>query len=348
MPAVGSNVDTLSNWAKTRNPNESSAYIIELLNQSNEMISDIQWEQSNAPFSHRTSVQIALPTVGTRQLGQGIAMSTSREAQFDDGIAILDAFAESDIRLADASGDTAAYRLRRTRSFTEAMSQFFGQLFWYGDTTANPTQFFGMTPRYNALTGFANSQNVLSGGGSGSVNTSMWLLTHGEMSLTGIFPTGMSGGLQHTDWGKQISTVTAGYGSGTVLPVYKDQYTWLAGLSLKDWRQNVRIANIDTVNLTTEQGAADLFKLMTKAYYRLPQIATPASTSGNPLTSLAIPGRRVWYCNRTVREMLEIQADNKVSNQLRWEDLDGRKQLMFKDAPIHNSDQILNTEATVV
>jgi hypothetical protein len=347
MAAIGNTTDTLINWVKTRNPDQKAAFIIELLNQSNEMIPDIQWEPgNNGPFGNRTSVQIALPTVSVRQIGEAVTMSTSREAQFDDGMSIIEGFAESDIILADASGDVGNYRLRRTRAFTEAMSQKFSQLFWYGDSTLNTKEFFGMTSRYAALSGFANSQNVLNGGGSGSTNASMWFITHGDKSLTGIFPVGTPGGMHHEDWGKQLSVQSTGY-PNTVLAVYRDQYYWHAGLSLKDWRWNVRICNIDVNNLVAESGAVDLLKIMQKALMRLPSIGIPASTTGNPMTNLTNPGRTVIYTNRTIREMLGIQAQNKVSNTLTWMDVDGRKELTFQSVPIRNSDALLSTENAV-
>lgn len=349
MAAVGNTVDTLANWAKSRDPNGSAAMIVELLNQSNEIISDVLWSEGNLPLGNRTSIRVKLPSVTTRQIGQGVATSTSREAQFDDAMSIIEAWNSVDCKLADLEADAGRYRLMKALPYFEAMSQEFAYLWFYGDSTQDPTQFFGMTPRYATMVAAtaASAQNVINGGGSGSVNTSMWLITHGEKSCKGIFPRGSKAGLTHTNWGKQIEITTAGYPS-TQLAVYKDQYEWDCGVALADWRWNVRICNIDTTNLTSQQGAADLFDLMTQAMYRLPSISTPASTTGNPMSDISIPGKTVWYCDRTARMNLERQANNKVSNQLTWENFNGVKQLTFKGIPIKNCDQLSNAEATVV
>ena len=129
---------------------------------------------------------------------------------------------------------------------------------------------------------------------------------------------------------------------------HQERWQWKAGLALWDWRWCVRACNIDVSNLTTESGAADLIKTMIKMMYRVPSICTPPSTTGNPMTSLAIPGRQSFYCNRTVREMLHIQLLNKTSNQLTFETFDGKKVMTFLGIPIRNSDQLLSTEARVV
>jgi hypothetical protein len=349
MAALATTVDTLINWAKMRDPDMKAAMIVELLNQSNEIIPDMRWMEGNLPLGNRTTVRVSLPTVYTRQIGQAVATSTSRSQQFDDSCAIIEAWNEVDCKLADLEADSGQYRFQQMLPYFEAMSQKFAYLFWYGDTTQDPTQFFGMSARYatvNTATA-ASAQNVIDCGGTGSVNGSMWLITHGERATTGIFPKGSKAGLQHQNLGMIPSTVTAGYPSQRLM-VYADQYTWDAGVAVKDWRWNVRACNIDMTNLTTESGAADLLKTMAKMLYRLPSIGIPASTTGNPMSTITLPGSLAFYCNRTMREMLHIQALNKTSNQLTIETMDGQKVLTFLGIPIRNSDQLLSTEARVV
>lgn len=348
MALLAASTDTLINWTRSRNPNLTAAAIVEILNQSNEIIPYMLWEEGNGPFMNRTTIRTKLPTVTTRQIGQGIPTSTSRTIQVDDAMAILDVMNEVDMVLADAEGDSGQYRLNSSIPFFEAMSQQFAELLFYGNSQQNATDFFGLSPRY--ATGnpsiAANSQNVLDGGGVGSANTSVWLLTLSDRALTGIFPKGSSAGLTHKDWGMQLSQIIAGYGA-TKLPVYQDQYTWKCGIALKDWRWCARLANVDTTNLANESNAVDLIKNMIKMMYRLPTIATPASISGNPMSQLTIPGRSVFVCNRTVREMLHIQALNKTNNTVSIQDVDGRKVLMFFNIPVLNVDQILSNEAVV-
>lgn len=349
MTINNATVDTLPNWAKGRDPDSmKAAEVIEMLNQSNEIPNYLPWMTANAPFLQRTTARVELPTVSTRQLGQGIPMSTSRVDQFDDTMSIMDVFNEIDIKLAQGGGDVGQYRYNAGLPFYEALYQKFSNLFFYGNSNVVPSDFNGMATRYSTVTAAnsANAQNVLDAGGTASANASIWLLTFSAKSLIGIFPAGSPAGLYHKDWGEQLNTVTAGYG-GTVLPVYKDQYQWTCGITVPDWRWNVRIANIDVNNLVAESGAADLFKLMNKAMFHVPSISYPPSTTGNPMSSISPPGISVWVMNRTMQQMLSVQASNKVSNQLMWGDYQGRKIQMFQGMPIINTDQLTNTESQV-
>jgi hypothetical protein len=120
---------------------------------------------------------------------------------------------------------------------------------------------------------------------------------------------------------------------------------------VKDWRYCVRVANIDTTNLVAESSAANLVKLMAKAMWRLPTF--------NGI-------RPAFYVNRTIGEMLMIQAlnasgggvaavgatANSVAAGLSIQDAltqfgTVQKTLMFLGIPIRIVDQLLNTEATV-
>jgi hypothetical protein len=105
------------------------------------------------------------------------------------------------------------------------------------------------------------------------------------------------------------------------------------GLVVKDWRYVVRIANIDTANLTG--GApADLTDFLEQADEIIP----------NRL------GRRVIYANRRVTRYLRKQARLDVTSGggLTYENFQGKPITMFGDTPIRRVDAILNTEARVV
>ncbi len=178
----------------------------------------------------------------------------------------------------------------------------------------------------------------------------MWFVNLGLRGTKGIFPKGSRAGLGHDDLGKVRSQTVAAYPS-TSLMVYADRYTWDAGIVVTNWLWNVRIGNIDTTNLTGESGAADLLKLFTKAKYRFPSISFPASSTGNPTTTTTIGlGTIKILCNRTVREMLEIQAEQRVWNQLKFEDIrgNGHKVLTWSGFEVLNMDQITNSEARIV
>lgn len=336
---------TLLDFAKSLDPNGSTATVVELLTQTNEILIDMQWIEGNLPTGHRTTVRTGLPTVTWRQLYGGVAPGKSLRAQVDDAVGMLEARSEVDKDLAELNGNTNEFRLSEAQAFLEAMNQGFGQALFYGDQTVNPERFTGLAPRYNNLSTAGNKQNVIQGGGSGSDNTSVWLLVWGKQTCTGIFPKGSKAGIIHQDLGE----IDAFDASNNRYRAYADRWQWKGGITVRDWRYVVRIANIDVSDLIAQTGtqantaATWLNKLMLRAMARI-----PAMGMGTP----------VFYANRTVKEMLSIGALDKSQNALSITDAVnqfgavspgsvGNGTLKFFGVPVRTCDQILNTEAAV-
>lgn len=138
----------------------------------------------------------------------------------------------------------------------------------------------GLSSRYSDLTA-TNAQNIIDAGGTGTDNTSIWLIVWGENTVHGIFPKGQKAGLQMEDKGQQtLKDANDGQYEG-----YRTHYKWDNGLCLRDWRYVVRIANIDISDLSDPAAAANIAKLMVKALHRIPNRGM---------------GRPVFYMNRTV------------------------------------------------
>lgn len=350
MAATGaSNSYDLVSWAKMRGPDfRAQTIIAELLNQSNEQVNDLLWMEGNLPTGHRITQRTGLPTTYTRQINQAVQVSRGQTAQVDEGMAIFENWAETDVDLLKLWDDEAAFLYLQSLGFIESIHQSFSKSFIYGDPSVDPTQYLGLAPRYSTVdaTKAANAQNVVDGGGTGSVNTSLWLVTHAPNALHGILPKGSASGVQHFRNKDQVLQTNTALG-GTRLRVDQEQWQWKAGLALWDWRWCGRLCNIDTTNLKNQSGATDLTEGMIDLMYRLPSIATPPSTTGNTQSSIAIPGKQVFYCNRTVRAALHKQMLNKTNNQLNMTDWYGKKVMSFMEIPIRNCDQILNSESRV-
>ena len=60
MATLGANVATLSDWAKRLDPNGKVPDIVEMLEQTNEILADMLWIQGNLPTGHRTTVRTGL------------------------------------------------------------------------------------------------------------------------------------------------------------------------------------------------------------------------------------------------------------------------------------------------
>jgi hypothetical protein len=57
MAALGSNMLTLKDFAKRIEPNGKVGMIAELLSQTNEILTDMIWQEGNLPTGHRTVVR---------------------------------------------------------------------------------------------------------------------------------------------------------------------------------------------------------------------------------------------------------------------------------------------------
>jgi hypothetical protein len=328
--AIGSNVLTLADWATRVDPDGKVPLIVEMLAQKNEIINDMLWEEGNLPTGHRITQRTGLPTVMARSLNQGITPSKSTTAQVDEATAMIEGFSEVDKDLVELNGEEAAFRMTEADGFMEAMNQGFANILMYGDPTTAPAVFRGFYPRYNAIAGGKFAQNILSGGGTASVNTSIYLVCWGPGSITGIFPKGSKAGMSHTDLGLGVVENVAGIGGARML-AYREHWQWKCGLAVKDWRYVVRICNIDTT-ISGNNVAADLIGLMSRAIDRLP------STTA---------GRCAFYMNRTIFSILKIQALAKSTNALSVEQGLTQIEYKFLGIPLRKVDQILNTEGTV-
>lgn len=334
MATLNSAVATLAEWAKRLDPDGKVPTIVELLSQTNEILADMQFMEGNLPTGHRTTVRTGLPAVAWRLLNQGVTPSKSTTAQIDEQSGMLEAWSEVDKDLAELNGNVSAFRMSEGMAFIEAMNQEMASTLFYGNSGLAPEEFTGLAVRYSAISGAANGQNVISGGGSGSDNTSIWLVGWGANSCFGIFPKGSKAGLIHEDYG--LTTIQGSTGIGTSrMRAYQERYQWKAGIALKDWRYVVRICNIDVSNLTAKSSAADLTELMIRAVHRL-----PARGRGT---------RMSFYANRTVMQMLDIQQRDDVQSggQLGYSVVDGQEVLSFRRIPIRTVDALLETEATI-
>lgn len=332
MAVLGSNVATLADIAKRMDPDGKIPSIVELLSQTNEMLEDMLWKEGNLPTGERTTVRTGLPTVAWRLLNQGVQPSKSTTAQIDEACGMLEAWCEVDVALAALNGNTAAFRLSEGMAFIEAMNQEMQSTLIYGNSSTAPEEFNGLAVRYSSLSA-ANGQNIVSGSGSSTDNSSIWLISWGANTIHGIYPKGSKAGLDHADHGEQTIETSAGIG-GTRLRAYQDQWTWKCGIALRDWRHVVRIANIDVSNLVAKSSAADLTELMIKAIHRLPNRM----------------GKPVFYMNRTVFQMLDIQRRDDVlaGGGLSYADVDGKMVPMFRGIPVKIVDALTELEAQVV
>ena len=243
MATLSSSALTLAEWATRLDPGGIPAAVIELLGQTNEMLTDMLWMQCNDGAGHKTTVRTGLPVATWRLLNYGVQKSKSNTAQVRDATGMLESYSDIDKALADLNGNTAEFRLGEDMAFIEAMNQGMQQTVLYGNTTSTPERFVGLGPRFSTVN-TANSQtanNVIDAGGSGSTNSSIWLIGWGQNTVHGLFPKGSKAGLQVRDLG-EVPLYDA---NNNVYQGYRTHFKWDCGLSVRDWRFVVRVANIN-------------------------------------------------------------------------------------------------------
>ncbi len=332
MTALSAINPTLADLAKRLDPDGKVAVIVEMLQEQNEALDMIPWVEGNEIKGHRTTVRTGLPSVTWRKAYGGVQPTKSTTAQVVETIGTMEQYAEVDKEVADTNGNAAAFRLTEVAAHIQSMNHEFMQTLIYGNEGTEPEAFTGLAPRFNSLSGAENSQNVLSGGGSDTDMTSIYLVGMGANSVHGIYPKGQTAGLQSEDMAEV--TVENIDGNGGRMQAYRNHLIWRCGLSVRDWRYVVRICNIDVSELLpgATGNSANLLNLMVQAVELL-QNVTPNT---------------MFLCNRTIRSMLRQQEIEKVAGStLSMETIAGRRVLAFDGIPVYRTDAILNTESAV-
>lgn len=310
------------------NPGGKIDKIVELLGRTNEILEDMVYVEGNLPTGHLSTIRTGLPEVAWRLLNYGVPNGKAQTAQVTDTCGMLEAYSEVDKRVAGLNGNTAEFRLSQDKAFVEAMNQAMATTLFYGDTRTNPERFLGLAPRFSDAVNAGNKEQLVNGGGSGSDNTSVWLVVWSPETVHGIYPKGTTAGIDHQNLGE----VTLFDAAGNKYQGYRGHYEWHTGLVVADWRYVVRICNIDVSNLISGSGAADLVNLMIEASERIPALGM---------------GKAAWYCNRTVRTALRKQIIAKSNVNLTWDSVAGKRVLAFDEIPVRRCDAILSTEAAI-
>ena len=347
MATLNGNVLTLSDWAKRLDPDGKVDKTVELLSQTNEILDDMLFKEGNLPTGERTTIRTGLPAVYWRLLNQGTPSSKSTTAQVDENCGMLEAWSEVDKDLAELNGNVNSFRLSEAEAFLEAMNQEMASTVFYG-SAANPEEFVGLANRYSDLSA-NNAQNILDAGGTGSDNSSIWLIGWGGRTCHGVFPKGSKAGISHEDLGVVTVETTAGV-AGNRMRAYQDHWQWKNGLVVKDWRYAVRIANIDISTLIADNDGSttNVLEYMLKAVHRLPNLKGSASKTREGEMQGFNGVKPCFYANRTIVEMLDVQAMNKSNLHLKAGNEEGEPKLSLRGIPIKTCDALTEAEARVV
>lgn len=329
MATIGTNNPTLLDLQTRMDPNGKIAQIIEQLNQTNEIIQDMTMIECNDGTSNKTTVRTGLPSTTWRMLYGGVQPSKSTTKQITDTCGMLEAYSEVDKDLVKLSNDPVAFRATEDSAFVESMGQEITCTLFYGDETT-PEKFIGLSARFNTLDPKKadSAKNIIDAGGTANL-ASMWLVGWGPLTVHGIYPRGSQGGLEQEDLGE----VTVTKADGSMFQAYRTHFKENIGLSVRDWRYVVRIANIDMKSIKEDISAGpNLINLMIRAEEKM-----------HSLTGC----RPAWYMNQELRTFLRLQK-NKVHGSTITEEMEmGKMVTRANGIPVRKIDALLSTEARV-
>nr|WP_269814842.1 phage capsid protein [Pseudomonas juntendi] len=305
--------------------------IVELMAKQNDILMDAEYMECNDGSKHKTTMRSGIPEPTWRMFNQGVQPSKSTTVPVLDTTGMMEDYGLVDKALADLSGNADAFRASENLGKLQGFNNKASRYMFYGNSQAEPQAFLGLTPRYNSLAA-ESGRNIVDAGGTGSTNTSIWFVTWGELTTHLLYPKGSVAGFQHRNLGED----TVKDDVGGEFQAYRDHFKWDIGMSVRDWRANARVANIDVTQLTSDAASgAKLIENMIKAYYLL----------DNPMQG---EGKTVIYCNRTIQTFLHLQAMNSKNVNLTLGEYAGRKIPELLGIPIKRCDELLNTEARVV
>jgi hypothetical protein len=341
MSALATTRATLVDVARILDPKGAIDKVANVLQEYNDILDDIPWVEGNLATGHQMTKQTSKPTPNFRLLNEGIVPAKATTGQYQETCAIMENRNQIDINVANLNGNTKAFRMSQDKPMIEAFSDTLAETLIYGDSSVDEEQFNGLATRYYDLTTCSVSANVIDAGGTGSDNTSIWLVCWGPGKVYGIYPKGQKAGLDYQDLG--IQEVTTNATTGARMRAYESWMQWQCGLAVQDWRYVVRIANIDVSALLTAGDASDtsanILKLMIRALGKLPPHA-----GLNP----------VFYMNETVQTMLAVKLLDKSNMFLSMNEVKNSPVyrpngvLSFQGVPCRRIDAILNTEAALV
>jgi major capsid protein gp7 len=307
--------------------------------EQNEILQDMVFMECNDGTKHKSVIIPGLPEPTFRKLYGFVQPSRVQGIPISDNCAELSDYLQVDKKLADLNGNSVRFLMSQAKGISEGFNKKVASSLFYANEATQPEAFTGFAPRFNSLSA-NNAQNIIDAAEGAAVpgvlgNTSIWVINWDDYACHGIFPKGTKAGLQIVDKGQvtiQDTSVVDGVAGG-LMEGYRTHFEWNLGLAVPDWRNVVRIANIDVSALTKNANAgADLIDLITQA---LEQIQ---STNG----------KAAVYCSRTIRSFLRRQIANKVAaSTLTMDTVAGKRVVAFDGIPVRRCDAIINTEDAV-
>lgn len=345
MATITPGLMTYSEWAMRTDPDGKVSQLVNLLSQQNSILDDMLADECQSGNVYQFTQVVKLPTPSRRSYNQGVVRSLAAVAKQVTTTSEYADWSTVDSSLARLGGQLAERRAQEDFLHMEGLNQQIASDLFYSNRATDPTSFTGLANIYNTVNASTSgiAKNVIDCGGTGSDNSSIWLINWGPKHIHTIFPKGLPAGMQHIDKGELPISDAA----GNEFLAWRTWLQWDIGLAIHDWRFGVRACNIDVSDLATGS-AANLLNILALMVLKPPVMPVgvgPVQTSDDPRV---VMGRPAFYVNRTVYGALQKQVTNKTNILLQLQQWAGMTVLTYQGIPIRIVDALLTTESRVV
>lgn len=338
---------TYAEWALRRDSTGRLSQLVNMLSQANEILDDMLSIEANSGNAHEFTQVVKLPTPTRRVYNQGVPATLAAVAKEITTAAEYGDWAIIDRSLAELGDDAEGQRTQEVELHMQGLGQAVASDLFYANRNTDPTAFTGFANIYNTVSTATSAiaGNVIDCGGTGSTNTSMWLMGWGPNSIFTFYPQGTQLGIRHTPF----PALPKADANGNEYIVLRDYIEWKLGLGIKDWRYCVRACNID-VTLLNGGSAANLISTLVRMVHRVPVTPSGVANVQGSDAPQGLSGINRWaiYVDRTVGTYLDLQAMNKTNVLLQQEQWMGKAITTFRGIPVRTVDALLDTESRVV
>jgi len=326
MAIIADKMYNLRDAAAQFDPSGQELAIAEVLSQTNEIIGDMPFIESNLDDGHEYAVRTGIPTGAWRKAYEGVPAEKGTTEVVIARPGVIGGYSVVDKLIAEKGGHVDAVRSGQAKAIVAGLSNSVADALIHG-SKAELKKCVGLAEYYNhkSTSNAASARNVVHGGSStASVNSSIYLVVWDTDKVFGFYPKGSKAGISRVDHGLVNHTDA----NGNEFPAYKEYFEWKVGLAVQDWRFAGRICNIKTTDLDN----VNLYALMQELEERIQSLAS---------------GKPVFYMNRTIKSALRKQLGAKANVQY-TPGQPGQLPIMHVDEiPVHICDAITDTEAVV-
>ncbi len=331
-PAQATNIVTMLDLAKEKDPQGAAATIIDPISKRSPVMQLMHAKEGNLDTGHEVTSLLGLPSGQWIGYNEGVDPHKAVVENFVEACGRLCDLSQIDASLAKrAPGGAAAWRVAQDDRFLKGMGAEHERAFWYESTLRTPKAIHGLTTRfgkYSTSPGTPAYQVIpCHSSANGDNQNSLWLIVTGEGNLSLIHPKGSDVGIDTTDLGLSLATDA----NGRRFPAWNTWFELMTGPCIENYRQVVRICNIDP-DVFSSTGDA-ITSAMAKAVHRVQALSD---------------GRAMFFGNRQVLEWIDIESNYKARNTVTIKEWSGMEVLVFRGIPIVMTDGLVtNAEAIV-